>query len=444
MTFRARHILLAMACVTAMHSLPLPAQSASLVSASDADASSSAAPVVMSTIPVVTPPATPKPLTARWLDLTTFSHSQRYRNQYGDTGYHYFEDGQQRSVLAGKIKLDSEGKYDIGFRASSGNTFNWAYADYAGQGFAARLDAPGYQQVLQQNAKDGTSNGQQIATAQANDPAGYAYVQAIVSTGWNFYLRELYLSATPAKAITVEFGSFGIERGYASEITTFDDDGYIAGERVRVHHTQHLYFDEVGFTNAYFGDFGKPNFFVRGDGLGKSNYRQFFVKKRLSPRVAVSADYTFLVSHTLRQALVADIHETRLFDKVRLETYERLNSTFEQGDRKANRQGAALVGEKKIKGFTGDIGMASIDRDYGSYSGSSFECESGFSLNGDNYNTGIRVFSHAAYKINPVVTAFGFYTHLTGQNILGFNTQGLNAGLSFDLKALVNTEKVVF
>ena len=40
----------------------------------------------------------PKPvqevaLTARWLDLTTLSHSQRYRNQYGNDGYHYFEDG---------------------------------------------------------------------------------------------------------------------------------------------------------------------------------------------------------------------------------------------------------------------------------------------------------------------------------------------------------------
>src|ERR1700761_5156360 len=89
-----------------------------------------------------TGPQRPRPPTARWLDLPTISFSQRYRNQYGDDGYHYFEDGQQRSLIAGRIKIDEEGKYAIGFRASSGRSFNWAYADYAGDGFSARLKNP--------------------------------------------------------------------------------------------------------------------------------------------------------------------------------------------------------------------------------------------------------------------------------------------------------------
>lgn len=40
------------------------------------------------------------------------------------------------------------------------------------------------------------------------------------------------------------------------------------------------------------------------------------------------------------------------------------------------------------------------------------------------------------------MTAFGFYTHILGSDSL--TIKGLNAGLSFDLKALINTEKAVF
>jgi hypothetical protein len=78
------------------------------------------------------------------------------------------------------------------------------------------------------------------------------------------------------------------------------------------------------------------------------------------------------------------------------------------------------------------------------YGGSSFAQEVGFSFNGDNYNVGIRVLSHMNYKITPAVTAFGFYTRITGEQFANINRQGLNTGLTFDLKALANTGKRVF
>ena len=381
-----------------------------------------------------------RPLTARWLDLTAFTHSQRYRNQFGDTGFHYFEDGQARSVLAGTIKLDAGGKYGIGFRASSGRTFNWSYSDYAGQGFTARLDTPGYLVALRASV-----DAAALAATAAADPAGFDYVNRVHSTGWQFWPRELYLTATPVSALTFEFGSLGIERGHSSEITTFDDDGYVAGERVRLHDPKHFYFDQVGFTSAYFGDFSTPDFFERGDGLKKSNYRQLFAKKQVDQRIGISAEYNWLAgTHTLRQAAVVQVKETKILDSFRLETYERLNAVYLQGDHMAARQGLALVGQKSIGRLSGDFGAASIDRDYGVYTGSSFQDESGFSLNGDNYNTGIRVISHTSFKITSVVSAFAFYTRITGQNITNINTQGLNTGLTFNLKALVNTEKAVF
>ncbi len=115
-----------------------------------------------------------------------------------------------------------------------------------------------------------------------------------------------------------------------------------------------------------------------------------------------------------------------------------------QGNDERPRQGFALVGEKKLGRLSGDFGFASIDRSYDLYTGSSFAQEVGFSLDGDNHNTGIRIFSHASVKLTPVITTFGFYTRITGENIANLNTQGLNAGLNFGLKALANTTRKVF
>ncbi len=77
------------------------------------------------TAPVLTT-ADHKPLLDRWLDLKTFSHSERYRNAFAVGGVHVFDNAQQRSLIEGKIKLDAEGRYAIGFRASSGRYFNWS------------------------------------------------------------------------------------------------------------------------------------------------------------------------------------------------------------------------------------------------------------------------------------------------------------------------------
>jgi hypothetical protein len=116
------------------------------VSSSSSDTVNAVPPAVLGLVVAAALPKDPatvtKPLTARWLDLTTFSHTQRYRNQYGDDGFHYFENGQERSLLAGRIKLDKEGKYAIGFRASTGRSFNWSFADYVGGSISERLSCP--------------------------------------------------------------------------------------------------------------------------------------------------------------------------------------------------------------------------------------------------------------------------------------------------------------
>jgi len=220
------------------------------------------------------------------------------------------------------------------------------------------------------------------------------------------------------------------------------------GERLRLKDPHHLFFDQFTLTSAYFGFFTQPNLFARGGGFTKSNYRQIAAKKQINKRVGVSGEYNWISNNahtsTTREAIVVAIPESRLFDSFRLEAYEQLSHIYLQGDEEARRQGFALVGEKKIRNFFGDFGFASIDRNYGLYSGSSLLQEAGFSLNGDSFNTGIRIFSHASYKLTSVVTAFGFYTRITGKMITNLNAQGLNAGLSFDLRTLANTQKRIF
>ena len=294
------------------------------------------------------------------------------------------------------------------------------------------------------------------------DPVGTSLGQTeIHSNGWQFYMRELYFSATPVKAMTVEFGSFGIERGLSTEITTFDEDGYLSGERISFNDSKHLFFDEIGFTSAYFGDIGTPNLFDRGSSLKKSNYRQAFAKKQLNKRIGFSGEYTWQAGEntgidTTREAVVVGTRETKVVDSLRFEAYERLNTTTFPGRARSplgpiaplsisGASGYAIAAEKKLGKLSGDFGYASIDKNYSVYTGYRFFQAVSFPLNGDAYGEGNRAFAHASFKIAPGVTAFGFYTHVVGnEKVLTLNEQGLNAGMTFDLKALLNKEKKVF
>lgn len=397
------------------------------------------------------PAESPKPLFSRWLALDTLSHAERYRNAFATGGFHDFENAQARSLIAGKVKLDADGRFDIGFRASSGRYFNWAFSNFTGEAFFKRVRDPRFQSSYFDAA-------QKVERARSilADPTGFAIASHVFSNGWEFYLRELHLDVTPVKPLTVEFGSLGFERGLSSEITTFDEDGYVSGERIRVHAPKQLFVDEVSFTNGFFGDIATVNLFARGASLQKFNYRQLAAKKQLSQRVGVSGEYTWQVgTDTLREAAVIETGESRVFDRVRLELYQRPNSITFPGVSQsrigpippitvAGGAGFALVVEKKVGKLSGDFGFASIDKDYSVYYGSRFVHAVAFTLNGDTYGQGKRPFVHASFDLAPGVSAFGFYTHAVGSRVQTFNEQSLNAGVNFNFKSMINREKLVF
>jgi hypothetical protein len=377
-----------------------------------------------------------KPLLSRWLEVSEMSESQRFRRSYDQNSATIFNNGQQRTALAGRVKLDREGRYFIGFRAESGRFFNWGFADYAGHDFThyAGLSLGSF------TPKEFTD----FFAAYVADTADHTGLN-FHGNGWNFYMRDLYGSATPIKQATVEFGSIPIERGYSSEITSFDDDGFIAGERIRLNDPKHLGLDEVSFTSAYFGDMTTPSVFARGDRLAQSNYRQIAGKKMIHQRVGISGEYNWLTkSSTVREAATVKVSELKVIDDLHAEFYQRLNAMNLQGMDIQAAKGFALSASKKVGPVSGDFGYASVDPNYGVYTDSRFLTVVGFSLNGDTYGTGKRVYSHLSYKLTPVITVFGFYTHITSGDDYNYNKQGLNAGLKFDLKAIVNSGRKIF
>jgi hypothetical protein len=433
----------------AFDSVALSAQEPMLIASSD---TAPEAPTASITAPatVSTPPHA---LTERWLDLTAFSHSERYRNAFATGGQHDFDNAQQRSLIAGAIKLDADGRYRIGFRASSGRYFNWAYASYTGKTFG---DRTAYDPQFAAHFFTPAETGVFLQGLFA-DTAGFNNLTGLQSNGWQFYMRELYLSATPLKPVTVEFGSFGIERGYSTEITTFDEDGYLSGERIRIHDPKHLFFDEIGYTNAFFGDISTVNLFARGSSLKHANYHQLFANKKVNKRLAFSGEYTRQSGiDTLREAAVVQTGGSKLVDSARIEVYERLNSHTFAGIANSpigpipditinGASGFAVTLEKKLGRLSGNVGFATVDSDYGVYANSRFFQAVGFTLNGDTYGMGNRPFAHASFRIAPGVSAFGFYTHeVGGTRVLTLNQQGYNAGMNFDFKAIINQEKKVF
>lgn len=275
----------------------------------------------------------------RWLDIEALTAASRYR--YVETDGGVTASILQYQVIArARFKFDSKGKYSVvghlqtGSNIQSGwNLTGWGTGDYQG----------------------------------------------------DFPVKLLYFEAKPIKHLEIQFGGIAPNNGENSEVTAYDNDAYLMGERVKIKHPKKLWFDEISLTNAYEGDITKPNVFRRFNrlGLNQSNYHQFLVQKKLNKHVSFSADYTFDRGvDTLRQGLKLTVPELKVVDTIRFENYERI-------DPKPG-YGFGLTAEKKInKKFNYLAGVSDINHAM---------------LNGDRYQRGTRVYFHLGYKIVPELT----------------------------------------
>lgn len=220
----------------------------------------------------------PVPPLARWLELQTGTVAARYKRTAVTLSPWTYQ-FQYQVATRGRVKFDRQGRYNLGFRFGTGDSFTHSWN----------------------------------------------------STGWGagepvskVFLKELYVSASPWRALEVQLGGIGFNRGESTEVTSYSNNGYLMGERISLHRPDKLFFDEISATGAYVGDPDSPGVYGRFKRISRMNYHQFLVSKRIGKYTSVSADYTMHDGvTTLRQAVKIHLPVNRIVDSVVFDNYER-------------------------------------------------------------------------------------------------------------------------
>ncbi len=313
---------------------------------------------------------------SRWLNLQTGTLAARYKDTKA-TGGPWIYQAQYQFVARGRFQFDKEARYYAGFRLSTGKVFPYSWnATGAGDG--------------------------DLAT--------------------NIYLKELFLAASPWKSLEIQFGGIGINRGESTEITSYSNNGYLMGERVTVSRPDKLFFDEISVTGAYIGDAAKPGVFQRVPRLGKMNYHQFLVSKKINGRVSVSADYTFQDGiETLRQALKLHLQHNRFMDSVLFENYQRVDYRPAWGC-------AVTLQKSPIRRLALSGGFVDVDRNFVNW-------------NADKLGRGKRVFLTASYNFWREFSAMLFAGKAFSNDFPVINAARYDLVISYDfMKALKKAE----
>ena len=224
------------------------------------------------------------PLTAQevpWLELQSVSLGMRYRMVENHLGSRARNWSDHHQGLKLRLKLEPKARYSLSAVALNGDSFT------AGWNLRG-LNAP------------------------AN----------------RLFLKQLFFTAKPREGFEFQYGGLGIARGESSEITSYDNDGYLMGQRLTLATSRLV--DELTLTAGYLGDLRTPSVTRRAHRLADINYRQVLAKKQLTDRLTATADFTDDDGEkTLRQALV--IRPSSIVDTIRLEAYERVSGSRGEG-----------------------------------------------------------------------------------------------------------------
>lgn len=295
--------------------------------------------------PAASPP-TPADALARWIDLQTANVLGRFRYIRNSDQVVTNQQLQDSVGLRARLKLDRAARVSVIVAAATGTSFT------------------------------GSWNNTGIGTG---DP-----VHA-------FSVKQLYLAVVPARNVEVLYGGLAPIRGESTEITSYDNDAYLVGERVSVRRPKDWFLDEISGTAGFLGDLETPNVFRRLDRLNEVNYGQILASKKARSWLTASADVTRVSRvSTVRAAAAIAVKDSVALDTVRYEQYAR------RGDHAAF--GLAVTAEKVLASrLTVGMGYASIDPQFGR-------------LNGDRYGPGRRVFETGTIRISPAMSLALFAT----------------------------------
>jgi hypothetical protein len=236
--------------------------------------------------------------------------------------------------------------------------------------------------------------------------------------GHDAYVKQLFVAATPWKWLELQAGGLYLKTLENTEITSFDDDGYMSGERVIVRRPKELYVDELSVTRGSLGPLTTPNLWARWrDDIGVG-YTQVAVAKRVTSRIAASLDYTDQAGvGTVRAALAVRFDQGVPIAGLRYEQYHRSSSHAASG--------FALVAERPItKWMRLQGGYATIDEFYGGW-------------NADRIQRGRRVFATSTLRIAGPLSASIFATRALASTYSISNRVRFDAALTWDVLAQV-------
>jgi hypothetical protein len=306
---------------------------------------------------------------SRWFELQPSTLGLRYRFQDNGTAVPDVSQLQHRQQFQGRLKLDRAGRFSISAGLLSGSSFVSSW------------------------------NNTGLGTGDA---------------ATNIRLEQLFGSARPWQGVEAQYGGLFMVRGEATEITTYDNDAFIVGERLTLKRPARFWFDELTVTYGYLGDLTRPNLNKRFHRLTESNYHQFLAVKRIGSRASVSGEYTFYNgAELLRQAVRLEVPRNGVVHSIRFEQYERVDVKPDYG--------FALSGERSLSRRVSIVaGVDRIDPNYGP-------------LNGDRYTTGSRFFASPSLKLTPEWTLSAFITRAFEDKPVRSNRIRCDLVISYDL-----------
>jgi hypothetical protein len=309
-----------------------------------------------------------------WFEPQTVSLSMRYRLIENTAGAITANQLQFKDALRARVNLDRDRRFTINIGAFSGSSFTSSW--------------------------DPTGIGSGAPSA-------------------NMYVKQLYGSIAPVRGLELQVGGLYINHGESTEITSYDDDGYVMGERLTIRRPKQAYFDEVSVTRAALSGAAIPGVIRRLKLFKHENYWQAQVVKRFGPVLSASADFSEVSgAETLRAGIAVHLPAGAPLSAVRLEQYRRVMMQPATGFALAAER--TIAGHARVQG-----GYADVDLAYGG-------------LNGDRYQEGRRVFTMATIPLVRALSAQIYATHAVGSSPVANRTR-FDAVVTYDVLAALRS-----
>jgi hypothetical protein len=216
------------------------------------------------------------------------------------------------------------------------------------------------------------------------------------------FLKQLFFAAQPFDGIEAQYGGIYISKGENTDVTSYDEDGYLVGERLSIRRPKQLFFDEISATRGLIGPFTTPALGDRWRGLHEANYGQLLVSKRVGAHVRTSIDYTNHTrqagNDTMRGAVQLSLPRGSALDAVRYEQYWRFTGRTAAG--------FALTGERQFaRRLRLQGGYITIDEFYVGFPADKS------AWNSDRVQRGRRIVIQATLPITSELSISPYYTH---------------------------------